>query len=85
MLADDLQARLAPERGERPPVVELDRAHYKLLHDFEARFSAGPPSLRDCERLVVRGDVQFGRGVVVRGSVTVEGPRRLEDGAVLAG
>ena len=27
----------------------------------------------------------FGRDVVVRGSVTVEGPRRVEDGAELGG
>jgi UDP-3-O-[3-hydroxymyristoyl] glucosamine N-acyltransferase len=31
----------------------------------------------------VSGDVTFGRGVVVRGSVTVEGPARIEDGAEL--
>jgi UTP--glucose-1-phosphate uridylyltransferase len=47
------------------------------------------PSLVACERLAVRGDVAFGGGVVVRGSVTIEqgedGQRRIEDGAVLEG
>jgi UTP--glucose-1-phosphate uridylyltransferase len=38
-----------------------------------------------CERLSVSGDVTFGRGVVVRGVVSVEGPARIEDGAVLEG
>jgi UTP--glucose-1-phosphate uridylyltransferase len=70
-------------------VVELDSRFYKLLPHFEARFPAGPPSLIACERLTVRGDVVFGAGVVVRGSVTVEhdGPDqlRIEDGAVLEG
>jgi UTP--glucose-1-phosphate uridylyltransferase len=54
--------------------------------DFEARFPAGPPSLRACERLVVRGDVTFGADVVVRGEAVVEaagGPLRIPDGAVL--
>jgi UTP--glucose-1-phosphate uridylyltransferase len=37
----------------------------------------------ECERLAVEGDVTFGADVVVRGSVTVTGPREIEDGAVL--
>jgi UTP--glucose-1-phosphate uridylyltransferase len=38
-----------------------------------------------CERLAVEGDVTFGREVVVRGVVTVSGPRQIEDGTVLEG
>ena len=38
-----------------------------------------------CDRLTVEGDVRFGSGVVVRGSVRLEGPREIEDGAVLEG
>jgi UDP-3-O-[3-hydroxymyristoyl] glucosamine N-acyltransferase len=37
----------------------------------------------ECERLTVSGDVTFGRGVVVRGTVTVQGPARIEDGTEL--
>ena len=84
-LADDWTVRLVPPRDGRPPLVELDSDYFKLLSDFEARFAAGPPSLARCDRLTVEGDVSFGGGVVVRGSVTVEGPRRVEDGAVLEG
>jgi UTP--glucose-1-phosphate uridylyltransferase len=83
VLHDDY--RVLPADGL--PVVNLDSAHYKLLRDFDARFPAGPPSLADCERLVVDGDVVFGRGVVVRGSVELRQdgsePLRIEDGAVL--
>ena len=84
-LGDDWTVRLVPAREGRPPLVELDSDYFKLLSDFEARFAAGPPSLARCERLTVNGDVSFGRNVVVRGSVTVEGPARIEDGAVLEG
>jgi UTP--glucose-1-phosphate uridylyltransferase len=84
-LADDWTVRLAPARDGRPPFVELDPEYFKLLRDFESRFEGGPPSLVECERLTVEGDVSFGRDVTVRGSVTVEGPRRIDDGAVLAG
>jgi UTP--glucose-1-phosphate uridylyltransferase len=76
---------LVAERDGRAPLVDLDDDYYKLLRDFDARFAAGPPSLVACDELTVRGDVHFGAGVVVRGRVTVEGPRRLDDGTVLDG
>jgi UTP--glucose-1-phosphate uridylyltransferase len=90
VLHDDGRVALAPERSDRgAPLVDLDPEHFKLVRDFDARFAAGAPSLVACERLAVRGDVAFGAGVVVRGTVTVEqgdgGRRRIEDGAVLEG
>ena len=84
-LGDDWAVRLVPERDGRPPLVELDPDYFKLVGDFEERFAAGPPSLAGCTRLEVQGDVSFGRDVVVRGSVRVEGPRRVEDGTLLEG
>jgi UTP--glucose-1-phosphate uridylyltransferase len=58
---------------DRPaPFVDLDPAYYKLLSDFDARFPAGPPSLIDADRFVVRGDVVFDAGYVVKGDVTVD-------------
>jgi UTP--glucose-1-phosphate uridylyltransferase len=81
---EDFRVELAPER-EQPPVIDLDEACYKLIGDFEAHFPAGPPSLVACEQLRVVGDVTFGHGVVMRGAVEVEGPARIEDGAILAG
>jgi UTP--glucose-1-phosphate uridylyltransferase len=86
-LTEDYHVELVPERAGLPPVVELDRDYFKLIGDFESRFPHGPPSLARCERLVVAGDVLFGRGVVVRGSVAIENPDpaqlRIEDSAVL--
>jgi UTP--glucose-1-phosphate uridylyltransferase len=87
-LTEDSRIVPVPGRDGGQPVVDLDPAHYKLLDDFEARFPAGAPSLVECSRLTVRGDVTFGAGVVVRGDVTVDasdGPRRIEDGTVLEG
>ncbi|MGH2946861.1 MAG: UTP--glucose-1-phosphate uridylyltransferase [Solirubrobacteraceae bacterium] len=83
VLADGARVELAAGRRGVPPVVDLDSSYYKLLRDFDSRFPAGAPSLVECERLAVEGDVTFGRGVVVRGAVVVRGPRRVEDGAVL--
>jgi UTP--glucose-1-phosphate uridylyltransferase len=81
-LAEDFTVHLAREGA---PVVSLDSDYFKLLRDFEQRFSGGAPSLVDCERLTVEGDVSFGRDVKVRGEVIVRGPRRVEDGELLEG
>ena len=59
MLLEDHRVELAPTRDE-PPVIDLDADYYKLVGDFEPRFPAGPPSLVECERLTVSGDVTFG-------------------------
>jgi UTP--glucose-1-phosphate uridylyltransferase len=67
------------------PLVSLDSGYYKLLADFEARFSYGPPSLRECRRLEVDGDVSFGRDTAVKGEVRLEGPLSIPDGEVLEG
>lgn len=57
---------LLSARRPEPPLVDLDPDHFKLIDDFEARVSAAP-SLAEATHLVVRGDVRFGPGVVVRG------------------
>jgi UTP--glucose-1-phosphate uridylyltransferase len=75
------------ERGASLPLVALDPRYYKLLADFERRFPAGPPSLRNAQRLTVHGDVTFGAGVVIDGAVSLEAaePERIADGTVLRG
>ena len=87
-LTDDSRMEVAAGR-DGVPSVELDSDYYKLLADFDERFAAGPPSLVECERLSVQGDVAFGRGVVIRGTVEIEqdgdAQRRIEDGEVLGG
>jgi UTP--glucose-1-phosphate uridylyltransferase len=93
VLRSDVYRLTADARAERTrdyePFVELDRAHFAAIRDFDARFPSGPPSLAACERLVVRGDVTFGAGVVARDSVEVQArpgeTLRIPDGATLGG
>jgi UTP--glucose-1-phosphate uridylyltransferase len=79
------EGRMEPTFDGPGPVVTLDDDHFKLVPDFEARFPAGAPSLRRCDRLEVEGDVTFGAGVVVEGDVRVVGPCKIDDGRVLTG
>ena len=68
-----LQDPVAAERRGRPPIIELDPRFYARQRDFDARFPAGAPSLLGCDRLEVRGDVVFGRDVVVAGRARDDG------------
>ncbi len=84
-VTDQLDVEPVAERGSTLPFVELDKRHYRLLDEFERRFPDGAPSLVAAERFVVHGDVTFGAGVVVRGSVelTEEEPTSVPPGTVL--
>jgi UTP--glucose-1-phosphate uridylyltransferase len=76
-----------PRRTLPALVIDLDPAFYRFVDDLDRRFPDGPPSLVDCRSLTVRGDVRFGRQVVIRGAVEVVAAsgtvRDIPDGAVL--
>ena len=84
-LSETMEVRPIPQRADDMPYVALDSDFYKIIDDFDARFPAGAPSLREAQRFIVHGDVSFGAGVVVRGAVSLEAsePRRISDGTVL--
>jgi UTP--glucose-1-phosphate uridylyltransferase len=87
-LGDEFRVEPAPGVDGQMPLVELDKRYFGMIDDFERRIAAGPPSLREAQRLVVEGDVRFGAGVVVRGDVEVVAPpegMRIADGTVLTG
>jgi UTP--glucose-1-phosphate uridylyltransferase len=83
--AGDLSTR---HEGDEP-YVDLDPEYYKILADFEERFPAGAPSLLLADKLEVRGDVAFGKDVVIIGEVELAAPagerRQIEDGTELRG
>jgi UTP--glucose-1-phosphate uridylyltransferase len=89
VLTDDFRIVPHPRRTLGQIVVNLDDHYYAFIDHMEERFPYGPPSLRDCARLDVLGDVRFGRDVTVRGSVRVvnesDTPRTIADGTTLAG
>jgi UTP--glucose-1-phosphate uridylyltransferase len=54
------------------PYVDLEPRFYKLVGDFDRRFPAGAPSLREAKQLVVNGDWTFEDGVTVVGEAVLE-------------
>ena len=54
------------------PVVDLDDRYYKIIADFDHRFPAGAPSLKEARYLGVNGDWTFEAGVRVIGEVSLE-------------
>ena len=81
----DMRISPRPERADSLPYVALDSKYYKLLDEFEKRFPDGAPSLREAQRLVVDGDVTFGKGVVVRGAAELQAaePETLAAGSTI--
>jgi UTP--glucose-1-phosphate uridylyltransferase len=88
-LTADFRVVPSPGRTGGGPLVDLDPKFYRRVQDLERRFPHGAPSLVQARRLRLRGDVRFGRGVVVEGDVEIvqPGPEPLAiaDGTRLTG
>jgi UTP--glucose-1-phosphate uridylyltransferase len=88
-LSDTYQLIPNPERSHPDIEVDLDPQFFKKVDQFESRFPQGEPSLLDCIRFIVKGDVLFEADVVCRGEVEVRNERpaqqRVEKGSVLSG
>ena len=73
-VTEDFKVVLDKSRAGRPPTVELDNQHYRLLAGFEEAFAAGVPSLIRCDSLKVSGKMVFAAGVECRGEVEFINP-----------
>lgn len=73
----DAEERVLPARGGLGGAIaiDLDARFFRTVAQLDQRTPHGPPSLLRCRRLVVNGDVCFGRGVVIEGDVRLEAPR----------
>ncbi|MEO6205626.1 MAG: UTP--glucose-1-phosphate uridylyltransferase [Mycobacteriales bacterium] len=70
-LTEDFDVVATDSNGALPE-VDLDDDFYRLIGEFDRRFPAGPPSLKDATSLRVRGDWTFAAGVVVEGDARVD-------------
>merc|ERR1719265_1736639 len=69
VVTEDFRIELAPERAGQPPLVKLDD-RYKFVDAMDTIIPNGVPSLKDCSKLTIKGEVEFAAGVVVKGDVT---------------
>jgi UTP--glucose-1-phosphate uridylyltransferase len=60
-----------PARSHGPLRIDLDDAYYKRVDQLRERFIHGAPSLLECRSLSIKGNVYFGKGIVVKGKVTI--------------
>lgn len=71
------------------PIAQLDARYYKFIQDLQQRFPQGAPSLTNCEKFQVEGDILFGRDIIADGQVKISNPTtgqaKVEDGTVLEG
>eukprot|EP00095_Tigriopus_kingsejongensis_P004193 maker-scaffold208_size258758-snap-gene-0.24 protein:Tk04193 transcript:maker-scaffold208_size258758-snap-gene-0.24-mRNA-1 annotation:"utp--glucose-1-phosphate uridylyltransferase" len=62
---------MSPERMfQSTPLVKLGDAHFKKVSDFLNRF-ASIPDIIELDHLTVSGNVNFGKGVVIKGTVII--------------
>lgn len=71
ILTEDFRIELAPERNGIPPLVKLD-GRYKFVDAMDTMIPNGVPSLKDCKKIVIEGEVEFAAGVVIKGEVTIK-------------
>ncbi len=87
ILTDNFEVIGNPKRKLGQVLVSLDSKFYKLINQMEARIPH-TPSLLECERLTVNGDVKFGKNVTFKGEVEVKNDSveqmKIEDNSVLS-
>lgn len=71
VVTDDFRLALDPSRVGRPPLIDLDSNHHKLIDGFDAMVANGVPSLLQCESLKVTGKIVFEPNVVLSGKVAI--------------
>ena len=71
VVTDDFRLELHPDRKSLPPVVNLDKAHFKMVDQLEAALQHGVPSLLKCESLNVSGAHAFSADEVFEGAVEI--------------
>ena len=72
VLSEDFRIELHPCRLGQPPLLELDKAHYKLVDGLETLLCQGVPDLLECKRLTVKGKMTFAPGVKLSGTVSLQ-------------
>ena len=73
--------------SEQLPFIDLDTRHFQLVTEFDKRFPAGAPSLKQATSLTVKGDWTFCSDITVVGEVALSATsaQRIDAGTSLSG
>jgi UTP--glucose-1-phosphate uridylyltransferase len=89
LLRPDGRLRADTARASAHVTVTLDPHYYATVDLLQSHFPHGAPSLVNCKSFSVKGDVKFGRAVVLRGDVSIVNATSaqavVEDNAVITG
>lgn len=72
VLTPDFRIELHADRHGQPPLLELDKAHYKMVDGLETLIGQAVPDLLECKRLKIHGKMTFAPGVKLSGQVSLE-------------
>jgi len=73
-IAEDWRLALAGPAGRKPPTINLDSKHYKLVDQLDQKLDGGAPSLKECQELTIEGPVVLSPKNIFAGSVTISNP-----------
>lgn len=74
VMTEDSRVIQNPQRRLGDIKIDLDDRYYRKIDQLQERFPHGVPSLVDCKSLKVEGNVYFGRGIMIKGDVTITNP-----------
>lgn len=87
VMTEDSRVIQNPQRRLGAIKIDLDDRYYRKIDQLQERFPHGVPSLVDCKSLKVEGNVYFGRGIMIKGDVTITNPLSkwvsIPEGAVI--
>merc|ERR1712174_55898 len=69
VVTEDFRIQLAAERNGVPPLVKLDD-RYKFVDAMDTIIPNGTPSLKECSKLTIKGEIELSAGVICKGEVT---------------
>jgi len=87
VMTEDSRVIQNPQRRLGDIKIDFDDRYYRKIDQLQERFPHGVPSLVDCKSLKVEGNVYFGRGIMIKGDVTITNPLSkrvsIPEGAVI--
>ncbi|MDM8536223.1 UTP--glucose-1-phosphate uridylyltransferase [Desulfobacterales bacterium HSG17] len=89
LFSDKGELTLNPERRYDNLNISLDPEYFGKIDLFNQRFPQGVPSMLECESFVVKGDVLFESGVIIKGNAVITNDSdiqmKIKSGTVING